>query len=810
MDIVEFQGIFEYELKRKLAQRSRSPQEELRKLISAFKFFDYTSSFLLDKNQWIKGILRTGLCGFNVNDLSNVFQRYDPNKTGYINYINFSNYLYGKEEFSPISSDFENNKISNENNIVNNSRITNEFKPPGLYERNIDINMKNNQLSHYNNSESSQNDFNLNNNNSNANTNINTNNIESNVLKQKNYHMTKSQSQILSQNKNNIIDINNNEINNQNNLINNNNIQNIQNNQNNSNPESKNYFEKLINIFKNKINTNNGITYYTFVHALKSLEDKQSHSISIESLLSIIEQMQLNISQDDLINFYSILDYTQSNKVSTDEIIRIIKGEIPEKRKILIVSKFALMDKEKTGVIPINLVKSVYNSKFHPDSFLGKKSQEDVYKEFLYTFDIFCEINGLKEDISYKHFIDYYTPISASILSDNYFDDIIYGVWNIENKANETNNNNNINLTENKIIENNNYNGNDVQMDKANNFQINNLSKSQNIVMDKNNRMFSPNRQAGNIKKQKMTPYYNPRASPEGKGLKMFRQLRFNPLINEYIMSPVPPETNTNKIDNQIYNNININDSTNINNNIDNMNNSNKINSNGLQKIDLLRDLLIKRGQKSIFIIQRMFYIYDRNQTGEIPFEKLCDIFEIYNMSLTKEDIFEIFNILDKGHTGIIKYNDLIQILINNINEKREIIIQKLFEKLHKGNGYVLINDLKKSFNATKHPDVINQIRNKDEIFLDFFDSLEIFKEYNGNLNNDNIKNGYMSYEDFSNFFKEISMSIIDDTFFEYYINNCWGSNINMESNTNYNNNYGYSGNNNVRIRTGKQIMNNF
>ena len=35
-------------------------------------------------------------------------------------------------------------------------------------------------------------------------------------------------------------------------------------------------------------------------------------------------------------------------------------------------------------------------------------------------------------------------------------------------------------------------------------------------------------------------------------------------------------------------------------------------------------------------------------------------------MSLTKEDIFEIFNILDKGHTGIIKYNDLIKILINN------------------------------------------------------------------------------------------------------------------------------------------------
>ena len=90
------------------------------------------------------------------------------------------------------------------------------------------------------------------------------------------------------------------------------------------------------------------------------------------------------------------------------------------------------MDKEKTGFIPIMLVKKLYNAKFHPDAFLGKKPEEDVYKEFLYTFDIFCDIYELKEEISYKDFVDYYTPISSSILNDNYFDDIIYGVWNID------------------------------------------------------------------------------------------------------------------------------------------------------------------------------------------------------------------------------------------------------------------------------------------------------------------------------------------------------------------------------------------
>ena len=832
MNIEELRQIFEYELKRKLAQRSRSPQEELRKLISSFKFFDYTSSFILDKSQWIKGILKTGLCGFNINDLSIVFERYDPNKTGYINYINFSNHIYGKEELIPIASNFEKDNQNNiSSNTVNNKGNISEFKPPGLYERNFDNTVKQNQLSHYNNSESLLNDFdinnninsnkdnNINNNSNNIRNNINSNNIieDNNISKQKNYHMSKSQSQIITPNKaNNINNLKNDDSNNEDNSSNNNNIKSA-----NNNLENKSYFQKIINLFKNQINNNNGITYYTFAHALKSLEDKNTKTISIENLYSIVDQMGLNISQDDLINFYSILDYTQSNKVPIDEILRLIKGEIPEQRKILVVSKFGIMDKEKTGIIPISLVKELFNFKFHPDAFLGKKTSEEVYKEFLYTFNIFCELKGLKDEISYKDFIDYYTPISASILNDNYFDDIIYGAWNIEDNSiidkYNIGDNNNLKLKENNRSYNN-INEENIQIEKRNNFEINNnnLSKSQNMANTNQIRVFSPNKNEENIKNQRMSPYYNPRITPEGKGLKMFRQLRFNPITNEYIMSPVTPERNINSINNQNYKNNNINNNlyTNVNSDTENNNNinnnNNYLNDNGSKKINLLRDLLAKRGQKSIFIIQRMFYIYDRNQTGQIPFDKLCDIFEIYNINITREDIFEFFNILDKEHKGIIKYNDLIQILIDNINQNREIIIQKLFEKFNKGKGFVSISDLKQNFNPLNHPDAINQLRNKDEILLDFIDSLEIFREYNSNLNNENIKNGYMSYNDFYNFFKEISISISDDKYFEYLINNCWSLNQNLEKNNfNYNNNINY-GNDNVRIRAGKEIVNNF
>ena len=810
MNIVELQSIFEYELKRKLAQRSRSQQEELRKLISAFKFFDYYSSFILDKKQWINGVLRTGLCGFNISDLSAVFERYDPNKTGYINYINFSNHVYGKEELMPIAANFKNEIFNNGNNVVNNKSINNEFKTPVLYEKNIDNNdTKQAQLSHYNNSESALNDFNLNKTSTNiSNNRINDNSINyDNNYKQKNYHMTKSQSQKIIEKKEDISDLNKN-INTIN--FNKDKIQNNSNNNNintdiNNNSENKNYFQKLINLFQSKININNGITYYTFARELKSREDKNTHSIGIETLLSIIQQMNLNISRDDLINLFSILDYTQTNRVSSDEILRLIKGEINNERKILIVNKFSLMDKEKSGKIPISLVKQLYNSKFHPDAFLGKKSQNEVYEEFLYTFDIFCELNGLKDQISFREFIDYYTPISSSILNDNYFYDIIYGVWNIEESMNNISspinniNNNDINNEINKINDHQNYNNIEENNIKINNnynnyklTEIRDISKSQAIPnsqqMGSYNQFRNENNENSNVRRQRMTPYYNPISSPEGKGLKMFRRLRFDPITNEYIMSPVQEKNNNINMNNNAYNNININQNLGYENN---------------NKINLLRDLLAQRGQKSIFIIQRMLYIYDRNKTGEIPFDKLCDIFEIYNINITRQEIFEFFNLLDQEHKGIIRYNDLIKVLINNISNNRQFLIQKLFEDLSKGNSYVLINDIKQNFNPIKHPDVINKMKNKEEVALDFYDSVEIFNEYNSNLNNMNIKNGIMSYDDFCNFFKEISMSIKDDAFFEYLISNCWS--INNYAN---NNNYGY-GNDNVRIRAAQQIINN-
>ena len=136
LDMDEFQKIFEFEIRTKLSRRSRTTNEEIRLLYNSFKFYDFDNTSIIDKAGWIKGIQRTGLCGFNLNDLSDLFSRYDKNNTGYINYRNFTYYIYGREELMPLSKELIDNTFAR---LVENYKKkkkefpTIEFKPPGLY-----------------------------------------------------------------------------------------------------------------------------------------------------------------------------------------------------------------------------------------------------------------------------------------------------------------------------------------------------------------------------------------------------------------------------------------------------------------------------------------------------------------------------------------------------------------------------------------------------------------------------------------------------------------------------------------------------
>ena len=482
----DLQQIFEYELKRKLSERAKTSSGEMKILLNGFKFFDLNYTGIINKNQWIQGVFRTGLTGFSESDLNSLFSCYDQNNSGEIDYKNFCSFLYGREPLNPLKNNSQSVLIQqNNNNMSNNmsNNIDNNNMNNNIDNNNMNNNIDNNQ---YNNNQIQQNNIN-------GNYNENNNNNINNQIRKKTPMYNNNQNQKNNNNLNNqrnpiVYDYNNDQNNNimSTPLINNNDYQdnsnfrrsqrkinsysntfnnifqqdipsnniNAKNNNNNDNLNYNNLSESKINsilsTIRNNINTNNGITLYTFIKKLKGRQSNNS-DISLNDLNNIFQEMRLNISLNDLKIIFNILNKNQNNNISIDELINLIKGNLDERRKIYIVGIFSNIDTEKVGEVSIQLLKNIYNTKNHPDVLNGTKSQEEAYEQFCYSLDLYCEINGISKNgnISFENFIDYYSGISSCIPDEVYFEDLLKAVWDNSNSNSNINSNNDINYNNN-------------------------------------------------------------------------------------------------------------------------------------------------------------------------------------------------------------------------------------------------------------------------------------------------------------------------------------------------------------------------
>ena len=870
LQIDELKKIFEYEIKRKLSERARSAADEYRNLINGFKFYDYTYSGKVNQTEFVKGILRTGLSGFNESDIRSIFNCYDINNTGYLDYKNFCNYLYGREPLNPLPPTSQNetqntSNIEDNNNINNKEQIIPKTKTPINIKQKTPLNNPNVNINNNPNLPENQNDQNLN----------------------------QNQPDQIQQN----IDPN----------------------------QTKEYFKKLIISLKEQIHTFNGLTYYTLLFELKNNSD-QNQNVSLDNFVNICKNLGINFPQNDIINFFNLLDFSGTGKITIEDIINNILDPISEHRKLYVVNKFAKLDVEKQGEVKVSLLKEKYNPKGHPDVISGKVTDEEIFKQFCYTLDIYCNLRNINENINYKQFIDYYNGISNSILDDKYFEDILNGVWDNEEIINDINpnmnmnnnnlgqninqnipqeqnqNNNNINqIQENRNMtnnfnnpveqNNNNRRYNNEQNNKFdkqkfidagfcdenlglnsiflgesthnipsnfrrkhfkkyenpndfNNYDVNKLnnynSRNKNIKSNdfsqnnynRNNYNKNPINQSQSIPNNQQNKNMNTNQYQENNNFNNFmnnnesRQKRFkisyNPITNEYIQrnpNNINPNPNNNRKTplNQINNSNNESTASTITNNTNaNINREEQVKDITINSLNKLKSTLIMRGIHSIFSFQRKLSLYDLNHQGLISFENFSNITQAYTMGISNDELKIIFDLFDKEKTGLINYNELIQTIIGQISPQRKIIIKNVFEKFNKdNNGKVSINEIKLLFNPRRHPDTISGKKREGEVFGEFLDDIENYKEYLENSRG--VYDNTFSLEDFINFYNEIGVWIDDDTIFEYMMNNCWNldNNNNNMGGSRYKNNtaHDFRSNNtnsgNLMARAGSQIINN-
>jgi Ca2+-binding EF-hand superfamily protein len=266
------------------------------------------------------------------------------------------------------------------------------------------------------------------------------------------------------------------------------------------------------------------------IFSLYTFHFKNLNTINYYDMISLNKKLKLGLNVNDIQNLFN-----EYNTINYENLLKNIRGELNEKRKIIVEEVYYKLLKNFNGRIKLSNLFKIYNAKNHPFVLQKILNEDLVYDEFCETFNILHKyyfekrMNNMLHKISsfndkdqllinINEFIEYYENISLFIENDKDFEKIVIDCFMKNNiyygKIYQGKNNNIIN-----IYDKNHY----------NNYENSNLNKLRNI--NSNNKRLKSENNINNNKEEINNPLDKLRNILRKRGSRGLISLRRNFLL---------------------------------------------------------------------------------------------------------------------------------------------------------------------------------------------------------------------------------------------------------------------------------------
>ncbi len=159
-----------------------------------------------------------------------------------------------------------------------------------------------------------------------------------------------------------------------------------------SEPQQQNYGSKpaeaILNKFRDRLKARGGKGMIGLQRQFKIFDDNNSKTLEFTEFLKACKDFKVDLNNNEIEILFNTFDNDGSGCVDYYVFLREVRGEMNGYRKKITLQAFDKLDTDKSGVIDISEIKSIFNCKNHPDVKSGKKTEEEVYGEFLETFEM--------------------------------------------------------------------------------------------------------------------------------------------------------------------------------------------------------------------------------------------------------------------------------------------------------------------------------------------------------------------------------------------------------------------------------------
>ena len=159
----------------------------------------------------------------------------------------------------------------------------------------------------------------------------------------------------------------------------------------------------------------------------KAIDRDRNNSVDPTEFKYAMRDYGIPISDDEVSAVVKYFDTNRDGKISFDEFLRAVRGDLNDRRVQMVHMAYNVLDKSGDGLVTIADIMDIYDASYHPDFTSGRKTKEEVLREFMTVWETHKK-DGI---VTKEEFEDYYKDISASIDSDDYFELMIRNAWHI-------------------------------------------------------------------------------------------------------------------------------------------------------------------------------------------------------------------------------------------------------------------------------------------------------------------------------------------------------------------------------------------